>query len=53
MGAFLDAGRPPTDEERRPSCASAASPGRGRWVLIGLAIAVCCMATASYWWLVL
>lgn len=54
MGAFLDAGRPPSDEERQTLMRVGGESKRaGRWVLIGLAIAVFCMATASYWSLVL
>lgn len=54
MGAFLNDARPPTDEERQTLMrAGGEARAAGRWVLVGLAIAVFCMATASYWSLVL
>jgi hypothetical protein len=50
LGAALGAGRPPTDEERATLMrVGAESRAAGRWVLVGVSIAVLCMATARYW----
>ena len=50
MGAFLGEGRPPTDEERQTIMrASGEARQAGYLVLIGLAVAIFCMATARYW----
>ena len=54
LGAFLGESRPPTDEERQTLMrASGEARQAGYWVLVGLALAVFCMATARYWGLVL
>ncbi len=54
LGAAFAAGRPPSDEERA-TLMRAGGEGRraGVWVLVGVGIAVFCMATARYWGLVL
>ncbi|MEO8246420.1 MAG: hypothetical protein ABI622_04790 [Chloroflexota bacterium] len=50
LGAALGAGRPPTDEERATLMrAGGESRVAGKWVLVGVGLAVLCMATARYW----
>lgn len=50
LGAVIEAGRPPTDEERATLMRVGAESRRaGVWVLVGVGIAVACMATARYW----
>jgi hypothetical protein len=50
LGASIAAGRPPSDEERAQLMkAGAESRAAGRLVVVGLAIAILCMATARYW----
>ena len=50
LGAALGAGRPPTDEERATLMrVGGESRAAGKWVLVGVGIAVLCMATARYW----
>lgn len=54
MGGFLEAGRPPTDEERQTLMRAGGEARRaGRFVLVGLAIAILSMASAQYWDLVI
>jgi hypothetical protein len=54
LGAFLGESRPPTDEERQTLMRASGEARRaGYYVLLGLAIAIFCMATARYWGLVL
>ena len=50
LGAALGAGRPPTDEERATLMrVGGESRAAGKWVLVGVGLAVLCMATARYW----
>ena len=50
LGAAITQGRPPTDDERATLMRAGAESRRaGVWVLIGVGIAVICMATARYW----
>ena len=54
LGAFLDAGRPPTDEERQTLMRAGGEARRAGWfILIGLSIAILSMASAQYWPVVL
>lgn len=50
LGAAIGAGRPPDDEERATLMRVGAESRRaGTWVVIGVGIAIACMATARYW----
>ena len=50
LGGAIEAGRPPTDEERATLMRVGAESRRaGTWVVVGVGIAVVCMATARYW----
>lgn len=50
LGAAIAEGRPPTDEERATLMrVGGESRSAGKWVLVGVAVAVLCMATARYW----
>ena len=54
LGAALGAGRPPSDAERATLMRAGRESRRaGLWVVIGVGIAVVCMATARYWSIVL
>jgi hypothetical protein len=50
LGVAMTEGRPPTDAERATLMrAGGESRAAGKWVLVGVGIAVLCMATARYW----
>ena len=50
LGAAFAAGRPPTDEERATLMrVGGESRAAGKWVLVGVGLAVLCMATARQW----
>lgn len=54
LGRLVTEGRPPTPDEQQILARTARESRRAGWlVLIGLAIAVVAMATASYWGVVL
>jgi hypothetical protein len=54
LGRFLGESRPPSDDERQTLMRASGEARRaGYYVLVGLALAVFCMATARYWGLVL